>query len=80
MKALNEIVELDGRKLIRARKLESQGQIAENFLPGKPYKAEDIENTTNLDYATWIMTRYVTKSHLPEYCSCETKHSNVYGH
>ena len=68
-KALNEM--LHWQKLIRAGKLGNRGQIPENFLPGEPYKAGDTENSSNLDYATWIMTRYVTKSHLPEYSSCE---------
>ena len=68
-KALNEM--LHCQKLIRAGKLGNRGQIPENFLPGEPYKAGDTENSSNLDYTTWIMTRYVTKSHLPEYSSCE---------
>ena len=68
-KALNEM--LHCQKLIRAGKLGNRGQIPENFLPGEPYKAGDTKNSSNLDYPTWIMTRYVTKSHLPEYSSCE---------
>ena len=68
-KALNHV--LDCQKLIRARKLVSRGQIPENFVPGEPYEAKAVENSSNFDFVTWIMARYVTKSHLTEYSSSE---------
>ena len=62
---------LDCQKLIRTRKLVSHGQIPENFVPEEPNETKDIENESNADYVTWVMVRYVTKTNLPEYSSCE---------
>ena len=67
--ALNHVK--DCQKLIRARKLVSRGQIPENFVPGESYEAKPIESSSNFDFVTWIMVRYLTKSHLPEYSSSE---------
>ena len=62
---------LDCQKLIRTRKLVSHGQIPENFVPEEPNETKDIQNESNADYVTWVMVRYVTKTNLPEYSSCE---------
>ena len=67
--AINHV--LDCQKLKRAKKLVIRGQIPEKFVPGEPYEANVFDSSSHFDFVTWIMARYVAKSHLPEYSFSE---------
>ena len=68
-KALDRI--LDCQKLVRAVKYGGCCQIPATFVPSPPPDTRELEISMNADFMSWVIARFATKKHFPDFSSCE---------
>ena len=68
-KALDRI--LDCQKPVRAAKYGGCCQIPVTFVPSPPPDTRELEISMNADFMNWVIARFATKKHIPDFSSCE---------